>query len=125
MDRRRERERTIMEYRRYTTDEGRILAQNALSLLTRSTPEADDEANDILWHLATLVPDALVDVHMELVQRGVIYPWFMFRGASAVVRDELIRRVLTTSLPASEHNELLYALAWVGDSVVQQLFVDF
>lgn len=113
--------------------DGPRLATKALELLKYdSSPGAREVAEDVLWHLACLTEDALVDAHEEMASLGLLYPGILYRGAGNAARQALLGRLpikrglfAKTPNPESDHsraNSILRCLAWIGDREVQQLF---
>lgn len=81
----------------------------------------------LLGAVANYVDGALRPLYPDLLARDLYYPAWIYRGADAATRDELIARVerLTPEARASNPqllNELLLCLAWVGDEGVQKQF---
>jgi hypothetical protein len=81
--------------------------------------EAVDIAEEIVLELACFTNISLDECLEEFVQAGNYRPSLAFREAPAIIRDYLIQKVQTD---ACNRNDLLLALAWIGDQIVVDLF---
>jgi hypothetical protein len=99
-------------------DDGYELARYAVSLLSVSILRIHEVAEDILRHLAALVPDSLKPVQLDLARQRVYWPGVLYRGADDTTRNTLIRALQNGDDPS----RILVALAWIGDKVIESLF---
>jgi hypothetical protein len=83
-----------------------------------------DLCEEVLLYLACLTPAGLAGHHGGLVQRQIVYPSEIYRGADAAARDALLEAFLGPGMEAGplSLNLLMGALAWIGDYAVQQVF---
>jgi hypothetical protein len=114
----------VNAYRQLSVSEGHQLASDIIGLwqtgpdLYRSPGEPTGLVEDILLHLACLVPGAITGLHDELIDGGLLYPTELFRDADSEARERLIELV-----QKPPHDVLLLGpLAWIGDEVVQRTF---
>jgi hypothetical protein len=110
----------VVHYQSLTAAQARQLASYALELLELLDKEEDNQAEDILLHLACLAPGGLEGIHKTLLDRQLYYPGVLFRNAGPESRERLIESLPGTGLTAT--NQLLLALAWIGDDRVQETF---
>ncbi|MFN8541685.1 MAG: hypothetical protein U0232_29930, partial [Thermomicrobiales bacterium] len=104
-------------YAAISVTEGETLARYALAL------EDSDASGDVLLTLACFVPEALREVHDELVAQERYYPGELFRGASQAIAESIIERIAADGEVGSlELNHQLVALAWIGGEKVQAQF---
>ncbi len=75
----------------------------------------------LLGQVNATVPGALHPFHAALIERQVFYPGWLYLGAAASTRQELLRLVHE---PANDQRrrDLVLCLAWIGDEVVQTQF---
>jgi hypothetical protein len=103
----------------YTTlnrDEQHRLAKYAESLIGT---ERNDEAEEIVLCLAAFTDATIENCLRAFVKRSSIWPSLPFCRASSDLRDELIAKV---ERDEENRNRILLALAWIGDSIVTELF---
>lgn len=116
----------VEEYRQLSMSEGRELARFALTILDSAgeQPDAEDLGEEILLHLACLVPGALDGLHAELLTREIVYPPELYRGADAQTSHQLLAWLNGNAELAFSvsGDHLLKALAWIEDETVQAVF---
>jgi hypothetical protein len=81
--------------------------------------ERNDEAETIVLCLAAFTNAPIENCLRSFIAHNSFWPSFPFCRASSDIRDELIARV---ERDEDNHNHILRALAWIGDSVVVELF---
>lgn len=106
-------------YLSLSTDEQRRLATYAESLIG---PEKNKVAEDILRCLAAFTDSSLDGILRALVAHESFWPSIAFVRSPVDVRDELIARV---NWDEENRNHILLALAWIGDQVVVDLFMEW
>jgi hypothetical protein len=114
----------VETYRQLTTEEGRRLARDTIRVWRADPQDSfgpfthDFDAEEILLHLACLVPGSLRGSHGELIKRGIFSPPKLYLGTDDATRDRLLRLVEGSG----PRVEALAALAWIGDDAVQAAF---
>lgn len=78
-----------------------------------------DEAEEIIIELACFTNASLTDCLEMLLESRNYRPSIAFKSASEEIRDVLINEV---QINKNDRNELLFALAWVGDKRIVSLF---
>ncbi len=101
-------------YRELTPAQQVQLSEAALDLVIDN--KGDWVAKEILLTLACLFPGSLSSIQLRLAECSVFTPGEMYLGADAGTRDLLL------SLVDSKPFQILSALAWIGDEVVQSKF---
>jgi hypothetical protein len=111
-------------YRSLSSPEIAGLAEFAVAACAKGKSDLGEE---ILLYLACLTPAGLSGHHDKLLEHGILYPYEMYRGADATTRDALVSRFPDADGEAGDVplNLLMGALAWIGDTVVQQRFADW
>ncbi|MCA8994779.1 MAG: hypothetical protein KDA88_22570 [Planctomycetaceae bacterium] len=94
------------------------LSSEEFGTLTRFA--VDSGNGDILSHLACFQPGSLSGLHLELAQKGVLYPPVIFHGADQQATNLLIEQL--DNGEAENVNLSLLALAWADNSDVRQAF---
>ena len=79
----------------------------------------EDIAEDVAKSLATLTDYSLDRLLHAWIDRNCFWPAIAFRGAGATVRDAVVGALESG---AANVNAALSALAWIGDTEVQELF---
>lgn len=105
-------------YQSLSFEEGKELVSYSIALLDQ---DKERLAEDILLHLSCFIPSALHEAHQSLIDRMVLYPWILFRGAKAHISEQLAAK----SIGSEQANEFLLALAWIGDATVQKNFLEW
>jgi predicted nucleic-acid-binding Zn-ribbon protein len=110
-------------YGQLSEEEGREIAQFALSLSSLPLSGAMEIAEDILVHIACFVPGALKGLHLELARRRIFsHSGVLYWGAGPKVSRLLIRRLDEGRVSSKNLNPTLVALAWIGDEAVRSAF---
>jgi predicted nucleic-acid-binding Zn-ribbon protein len=110
-------------YAHLSVEEGRAIAQFALSLSSLPISGTGDIAEDILLHVACFVPDGLKGLRLELARRGIFsYSGVLYKGAGPKVSRLLIRRLDEGRVSSKNLHPTLVALAWIGDEAVRSAF---
>ncbi len=97
-------------YRSLSPDECRALAMFAI----------ENGDKDVLSHLACFQPGSLAGLHVELVQRSLIYPPEILHGADEQAANLLIKQLDGGAVENA--NLSLLALAWAGNGAVVDAF---
>lgn len=106
-------------YRSLSPAEGQALARHALTLWDTGEKSY---AEEFFRRLTVWVPGAMQDLHWNLLQRNILYPPDLFRGADAGTRDALMKRAEAFTSDSVDQ-WVLIALAWIGDSEVRRACV--
>jgi hypothetical protein len=97
--------------------------EQACRLMTMAASEMragnKDFAKDVATLLATLTDYPLDNMLDAWINRNYFWPAVIFRGAAAKIRDAVIGSLQSGKANA---NHALSALAWIGDTTVQELF---
>lgn len=101
-------------YRTLTAEEVDQLARFAIGGSENDTAVPRQEI--LLW-LACLRPGSLVAFHDILVDHGRYYPAVIYHDAGSATAARVVNL-----LPGEDANNMLKALAWIGDAVVQDAF---
>jgi hypothetical protein len=96
----------------------RSLSSEECGTLARFAVESGK--GEILSHLACLQPGSRSGLHLELVQKGVLYPPVIFHAADEKATALLIEQL--SDGEAENANLSLLALAWTDNPAVQQAF---
>jgi len=110
-------------YRHFTVDEGRSIAVAALELFDAGANSNEYIPHQILTNLANVVPGSLQGLYPSLLERDL--GWgsdSMFREADWATRDRIISLLDAQVQSIYTRQDLLCALAWIGDDVVQRQF---
>ena len=103
-------------YSRLNADQaGRLMRMAAEAMRTGS----EDFAEDVGKSLATLTDFPLDSMLTAWMERNHHWPAVVFRGAGAQIRDRVIDALESE---AANANHALSALAWIGDTKVQESF---
>ncbi len=94
---------------------GRLMSLSVEAMLAGR----QDFAEDVARSLATLTDYSLDQMLGAWIERNHYWPSIIFRGAGATVRDAVVGALESGKANA---NHALSALAWIGDSKVQELF---
>ncbi|HSY18892.1 MAG TPA: hypothetical protein VK815_11180 [Candidatus Acidoferrales bacterium] len=94
---------------------GRLMTMAANEMRTGN----EDFAKDVAKSLATLTDYPLDDMLDAWIGRNQFWPAVIFRGAGARIRNAVISAL---ELRKANANHALSALAWIGDTTVQELF---
>ncbi|MEZ0368815.1 MAG: hypothetical protein ACAI44_06990 [Candidatus Sericytochromatia bacterium] len=89
--------------------------QWAETLLADAPPNEDQ-----LLYLACLSAFGFKGLHEQLFSRQIFYPALLYQGADTQTRDRILELLLQSDPPQPDN--LLKALAWIGDEGVQQQF---
>jgi hypothetical protein len=103
-------------YTSLNRDEQNRLAKYAESLIGT---ERNEEAEEIVLCLAAFTDATIENCLQSFVNHNSIPPSLPFCRASSDLRDELIARV---ERDEENRSGILLALAWIGDSIVVELF---
>ena len=82
-------------------------------------------AEDIARSLATMTSHDLSELQAAWIEAGELWPSVLFRGAPPAIRDEILRRLGALTSDWNDRisvKQALFALAWIGDKVVQRRF---
>lgn len=133
-----ERARLEPLYLELDVEQARRLALQAIGQLERLLPRTDENRYwgettvNVLGRIACFEPDGLTGLHGRMLEAEVhrwsgFYqgdPGVIFRGADDGTRDRLVA-VAGTSTDYYEMSAALSRLAWIGDDVVCQRFLDW
>jgi hypothetical protein len=93
--------------------------ERIIELAKSYLPDEEDRAENNALSLAAFTTADLSVLQAAWLEQGSTYPGIIFRGASAAVRDEIIRGVESGEL---NRDHGLCALAWIGDVGVLETF---
>src|SRR4051812_18565708 len=100
----------------------------ARELATFAIGEPDPDGDRCRWHeeillcLACLRPGSLDGLHDALLDRSIIDPPVMWHGAGPGVASRIVSMLPGRATDLRGLDDLLLALAWIGDEVVQDAF---
>jgi hypothetical protein len=111
-------------YRSLTAEEVGGVVEFALGVWSQGKTDLCEE---ILLYLTCLTPAGLSGHHGDLIERGILFPYEIYRGADATSRDALLALFPDAEREAGDAplNPLMGALAWIGDRVVQKRFAEW
>jgi hypothetical protein len=119
-------EELIAAHRAMSLEDGKSVAQAAITHHDANPDDTHYLAEHILAHLVNFVPGALADVHHAVLDRQMTWAnGFLLFGADASVRDRMLA-LLDAGLEDKRFRiELICGLAWIGDEVVQRRFAEW
>lgn len=122
-------------YRSLSPSQGRELALAALHLFENGENTRDYLVEHILSKLTNIVPEALQGLHALFLERDIHWgDGELYRGADAATRDRMIAALESDNIVEmlQSHRreiplrqDLLPALAWIGDEHVQRRFLQW
>lgn len=112
-------------YSELTANEGHMVALAALSLFDTG-PKTDDYKylpHIVLTNLANIVPGSLTGLYQQLLARDLAWNSnSLFREADSATRDQIIFMLESEEKDSYTRQDLLCALAWIGDQTAQRQF---
>ncbi|NLE37110.1 MAG: hypothetical protein GX621_03700, partial [Pirellulaceae bacterium] len=98
--------------------------QQLVGIAIESVSDDDAElAENIFRNLACLKPGSLLPFHDQLIDRHLYCPGVMYHGATADTANRILGCLSSTNFDdALPLNQILCALAWIGNETVQRAF---
>ena len=115
-------------YRHLTSKEGRTIALAALELFDARISDNRFKylPHHILANLAKIVPGSLKGLYPQLIERKIFWAdGALYREADSATRDLMLSLLKSDLQDNHLRQELLTALAWIGDDQVQEQFLQW
>lgn len=110
-------------YDHLSVEQGHEIALAAIERYDAMPDEDDFLPQEVLTNLADFVPGSLKGLTHLLLERHLAFAQNqIFREADAAIRDQIIALLESGTSAYYSREDLLSALAWIGDEVVQACF---